>query len=63
MTRMKRKRKRRITTMKMTMKMTMVVVVVWQKAALRPINISRTCQWLKTLTFAFASTQLENGEI
>ena len=62
MTRMKRKRKRRMATMKMTMKMTMVVVV-WQKAALRPINISRTCQWLKTLTFAFASTQLENGEI
>ena len=62
MTRMKRKRRRRMATMKMTMKMTMVVVV-WQKAALRPINISRTCQWLKTLTFAFASTQLENGEI
>ena len=62
MTRMKRKRKRRMATMKMTMKMTMVVVV-WQKAALRPINISRTCQWLKTLTFAFALTQLENGEI
>ena len=64
MTRMnrKRKRRRRMATMKMTMKMTMAVVV-WQKAALRPINISRTCQWLKTLTFAFASTQLENGEI
>ena len=58
MTRMKRKRRRRMATMKMTM-----VVAMWQKAALRPINISRTCQWLKTLTFAFASTQLENGEI
>ena len=27
---------------------------VLQKATLRPINMSRTCQWLKTLTFAFA---------
>ena len=33
---------------------------LWQKAGLRPINMSRTCQWLKTLTFAFAQTQMEN---